>query len=220
MIKGDKAYIIRYVSEDGKYSNYSSIVQKMIHSFEITAPPTTLQHTVNGTKMFSNPYYGIKMNYPSDWEISDFPESSFLPFTTPIITFVSPQENGSNLAALTIGVDSPPSTPFNQYPVRVLNNYKNDNDILNVHATELHPDPHRYVLCHQDDMMSPTYTSNKSESVTDVFIKGKHAVYDINFRIATKSEKYSNYLRTAQEMIDSFNMSNAKVEEAICTIIF
>ena len=215
-VKDNKAYIIRYMADESNYSKYLPIIQSMVNSSEITItkPSETISPSINKTMTYSNPYYGIKLKYPSNWEVSDIPESSFLPLTTPIVTFVSPLENGSNLASITIGLDSPPSTSLDQYPIRALNNYNNNDNILNV-RTKLNPttilSPNKYVLFHQDDMKSPSLKSNpKSENVTDFFVKENNTVYDINFRISTNLADHSDYILAAQEMLNSFEIYNAK----------
>jgi hypothetical protein len=70
---GNKIYYIEFYAESDKFSNYLSIVQRIINSFKIEdkSVNTSLIEETPGFLTYYNATYGINIQYPSSWEITE-----------------------------------------------------------------------------------------------------------------------------------------------------
>jgi hypothetical protein len=111
-IKNDKVYYIGYDAEAEKYPEYLATLQQILDSLEIEADTLilnnankTLQSEDLDDLIYQNTTYGIKMEYPSNWnnyDSTDYTDDR----VTNIVTFYSPIEGLSYmLKSYTMNID-------------------------------------------------------------------------------------------------------------------
>ena len=80
-VKGGKAYILSYYSDEIEYELFLDIAQRIIDSFEITAsPPPTVPTQFS---IYESSRLGIKTLYPSDWMYYDDEDIGLTFFSSP-----------------------------------------------------------------------------------------------------------------------------------------
>jgi hypothetical protein len=99
-MKDNKIYLIGYVAKAEKYSSHLPEVQKMIDSFEILPSNESIRDDYNFLT-YEIPYYGFRIDYPSDWKYRQHPYA-VANFDSPLILFNnvmrSPDVQGNNRA--------------------------------------------------------------------------------------------------------------------------
>ena len=212
-IKGDNVYYITYRQDLGKYSNdyYLQTIEKMIDTFEI-----------NDFLTYENPTFGIKLQYPVDWEKIEEADQYYLEGSNQhsIVSFLLPIENASDrfMENLTISVENlPRNTTFNAYSDETIKKYNATTfDLIESNATTLAGNPaHKVIFEHREGARvgGGGEEGEEEEGQDDSnfkliqiwTIKGDK-VYQIAFQVDLK--RYSEILSIVQKMIDTFEIND------------
>ncbi len=188
MVKGKKGYQIAYTAENATYSAYLSTVQEMIDSFEIYSTVPKISEIKFLT--YENSTYGIKIQYPADWEKVEQKQQFFH------VTFYSP--DSAAVASIYIEVLAP-GTAIDAYTdaiikqVKTLTDFKMDESSS---ATLAGYPAHKIVF-------TDRYDRNLMKEMAIWTIRDNKA-YVIMYHAAM--EQYSDYLPIIQKMIDSLQI--------------
>ena len=174
-------------------------------------------------KTYENPAYGIRVQYPSDWEkvepgqISQ--ESSF----NIIVGFVSPKESVSDTsppAALSIGIhnlsssSSYQNTTLDQYTDVHINAIRREQESLVESTTTTLSAGSNNTLAQK-----VVYVNSQGQEVMQVWTIKENKAYHITY--AADVARYTDYLPLAQKIIDSFEigtMSTQEVQQQMPTV--
>jgi hypothetical protein len=166
-------------------------------------------------KLYEKPTFGIRVQYPSDWEkvepgeISD--ESSF----NIIVGFVSPKESVSDTsppAALSIGIhnlsssSSYQNTTLDQYTDVHVNAIRREQESLIESTTTTLSASNNNTLAHK-----VVYVNSQGQEVMQVWTIKENKAYHITY--AADVARYPDYLPLAQKIIDSFEIGTMSTQE-------
>jgi eukaryotic-like serine/threonine-protein kinase len=160
--------------------------------------------TINPTfSTYENPTYGVKIQYPSNWQKMDF-DGHHGNNSLPIAGFIPPSENDSGLLEnLVIVVKKlhSQSTSLKQFADSLVSSYKSN--LHNFQLIELNPlttpalnSAYKIEYTHSSDMLM-------LKTMVVVTISGGIA-YMISYN--ADSSDFSNYLPIIQKMIDSLQL--------------
>jgi len=158
--------------------------------------------TINPTfSTYENPVYGVKIQYPSNWQKMDF-DRHYSNNSLPIAGFIPPSENDSGLLEnLVIVVKKLHSqnTPLKQFVDSLIPSYKSK--LYNFQLIELNPlttpalnSAYKIEYTHSSDMLML--------KTMEVWTINGGIAYMISYNADTSD--FSNYLPIIQKMIDSF----------------
>jgi hypothetical protein len=158
--------------------------------------------TINPTfSTYENPVYGVKIQYPSNWQKMDFDRHNSNN-SLPIAGFIPPSENDSGLLEnLMIVVKKLHSqnTSLKQFVDSLIPSYKSK--LYNFQLIELNPlttpalnSAYKIEYTHSSDMLML--------KTMEVWTIEGGIAYMISYN--ADSSDFSNYLPTIQKMIDSF----------------
>jgi hypothetical protein len=183
--------------------------QQMMAQKSITIPPqanTTTTTTTSLSLTCENPTYGIRIQYPSDWQKLEFSRRDSLGIA---VIFRSPPENASDtkLENLLIQVGN---LPFQNISLEVLNNANIDNlrnslvdfELVESTATTIAYNP-AYKIIYTD-----TVGQDERKTMQVLSIK-EDKVYLITY--TAEASRYDRYLPTIQKMIDSFRLGDSGI---------
>jgi hypothetical protein len=155
---------------------------------------------------YENPTYGIKIQYPSNWQKMDF-DRHYGNNSLPIAGFIPPSENDSGLLEnLVIVVKKlhSQSTSLKQFADSLVSSYKSN--LHNFQLIELNPlttpalnSAYKIEYTHSSDMLML--------KTMEVWTISGDTVYMISYN--ADSGDFSNYLPVIQKMIDSFATTTA-----------
>ena len=150
---------------------------------------------------YENPTYGVKIQYPSNWQKMDF-DRHYGNNSLPIAGFIPPSENDSGLLEnLLIVVKKLHSqnTPIKQFADSLVSSYKSN--LHNFQLIELNPlttpalnSAYKIEYTHSSDMLML--------KTMEVWTISGGIAYMISYN--ADSSDFSNYLPIIQKMIDSF----------------
>ena len=192
-IKGDKIYRIIFQADAETYSKTLPTAQKMIDSFEIS-----------DFLLYENPTLGIKIQYPADWEQKKVQSDGN-------VTFISPLENHSDMYRDNVIITTKSvlkNITLNDYAstfINELNKNSTDFKIIEEIPTTLAGNTTAYKIVF-------TNTKDGQEhrlKIMVVLAIKNDKIYIIEY--SSEAEAYSNYLATAQKMIDSFEIKTGLV---------
>jgi hypothetical protein len=167
-----------------------------------TTTPSQPNTTTTSFLTYENPTYGIRMQYPSNWERIEFDQGIN---HNVVVIFRSPRENTSDtkLENLIIQVAN---LPFQNISLEELHNANLDNlrnsltdfELIESVATAIAYIPgHKIVYTNKED------DHDKHKTMQVLMIKEDKA-YIITY--TAEAAKYDHYLSTIQKMIDSFRI--------------
>jgi photosystem II reaction center protein PsbP len=160
--------------------------------------------TINPTfSTYENPTYGVKIQYPSNWQKMDF-DGHHGNNSLPIAGFIPPSENDSGLLENLLIVVKKlhyQNTPIEQFADSLVSSYKSN--LHNFQLIELNPlttpalnSAYKIEYTHSSDMLM-------LKTMVVVTISGGIA-YMISYN--ADSSDFSNYLPIIQKMIDSLQL--------------
>jgi YVTN family beta-propeller protein len=215
-ITGGKAYIIQYTTSSAKYSIYLPVAQKMINSFEIistnkvTAPQaSTGQMRPQYFLTYQNSTYGISIHYPSDWKKTQ---------TDYRIEF-TPQSRG----------------PLDETPASLVVEIKKDLAVDNIKtlddfaSAEVEYRKRTEPTINVIEAVGTTLNGSPSYQIVFTYVKGISEMKDTEIltmkngigyllEFIVESPKYSYYLPTVQNMVNSFEIHNSNLTPAGLTL--
>jgi eukaryotic-like serine/threonine-protein kinase len=151
-----------------------------------------------GFLMYENPTYGISMQYPSDWRISESNDH-----TTQIVEFDTP--SAGSLIVTIVKLDKP------NYNLKQFLDEKIQE--LNIYTDQVEESTTNAILANQP-AYSLIYTDTTTwDKVKEVGTIIGDKVYILTY--STNIQNYSTYLEIVDKMIDSFqitNISNSTIE--------
>ena len=161
-------------------------------------------------KVYENPTFAIRMQYPSDWEKVEPGQISYESSFNIIVGFVSPKESVSDTSpppALSIGIQNlsfSQNITLDQYSAAHINFIRQQASVLESNTTTLKGNnnfpAHKIV-----------YINNEGQKIMQVWtIKGDKA-YHITY--AANETRYNDYLPLAQKIIDSFEIGTMSTQE-------
>ena len=193
---------------------------QIIAQKEILSTSSLFSHNSTVTNDFltySNFAYGIKIKYPYGWEqrentgeLINFPADF-------IVEFYSPKEKylSNYPAELSISVSRP--TLLNQYLLHAINDIKANSNLKLIGSHNItianHP---AYKLVYEQAVDTGRNVSIRD--VTKIFVKRSNTLYNITYVTQESSRNYSEYIKTGQKMIDSFEISFARTFNPPITI--
>jgi hypothetical protein len=161
-------------------------------------------------KLYENPTFAIRMQYPSDWEKVEPGQSSQTSNFNIIVGFVSPKESVSDTSpppALSIGIQNLSSSQnitLDQYSAAHINFIRQQASVLESNTINLKGNNN--MLAHKI-----VYINNEGQKIMQVWtIKGDKA-YHITY--AANETRYNDYLPLAQKIIDSFEIGTMSTQE-------
>jgi hypothetical protein len=198
-IKNERLYLIRYFAPPEKYSIYLPIIQKMIDSFEIINPSTKANATKLPNKSnlthsfltYQNSSYGIKIQYPSDWN-KEQPNNA-----NTAVTFVSPANSVVNIWIS----DLLPQTTLANDTTAVINLLKKSLpgfSLTSTESTSAAGSPAKRII------FIAKLAKSDTQGMQIIGIKGKKE-YAITF--TASKDQYPKDLPIIQKMIDSFDIT-------------
>ncbi len=150
---------------------------------------------------YHNVEQGIKIKYPANWERQDLQN----PVTAEVVIFLPAQENDKNTfpTKLVIKVEDLSQRPmaldeYTSSAIWEIRQFLQDANIINsTSATLAHRPAHKIVY-------SGKYQQSNLVTNMEVWALKNNKVYSITY--SAESEKYSESLETAQQMIKSFEI--------------
>jgi serine/threonine-protein kinase len=166
-------------------------------------------------KTYENPAYGIRVQYPSDWEkVEPGQISQEISFII-IVGFVSPKESVSDTsppAALSIGIhnlsssSSYQNTTLDQYTDVHVNAIRREQESLIESTTTTLSASNNNTLAHK-----VVYVNNQGQEVIQVWTIKENKAYHITY--AADVARYPDFLPLAQKIIDSFEIGTISIQE-------
>jgi hypothetical protein len=191
------------------YSPYQQI-RTQITTITTTIAPSQANSTTASSFTYENPIYGIRIQYPSDWEKLEFIQgrSGF----NIIVIFRSPPENTSDakLENLVIQVGNLPSENVSLAEVVSANINSLKQSLIDFELNESttitiagggNP-AHKIVYTEREE-------NNELSKVMQVLMIKSDKIYLITY--IAEQRKYDNYLPTIQNMIDSFEFITPQI---------
>jgi hypothetical protein len=167
-------------------------------------------------KLYENPTFGIRMQYPSDWEKVEPGQISYESSFNIIVGFVSPKESVSDTsppAALSIGIhnlsssSSYQNTTLDQYTDAHINAIRREQESLVESATTtLSAGSNNNTLAHK-----VVYVNSQGQEQMQVWTIKENKAYHITY--AADVARYPDYLPLAQKIIDSFEIGTMSTQE-------
>jgi PsbP-like protein len=167
-------------------------------------------------KLYENPTFGIRMQYPSDWEKVEPGQISHESSFNIIVGFVSPKENVSDTslpAALSIGIhnlsssSSYQNTTLDQYTDAHINAIRREQEsVVESTTTTLSASSNNNTLAHK-----VVYVNSQGQEVMQVWTIKENEAYHITY--AADVARYPDYLPLAQKIIDSFEIGRMSTQE-------
>src|SRR5919112_1302958 len=175
-------------------------------------------------KLYENPTFGIRMQYPSDWEKVEPGQISHESSFNIIVGFVSPKESASDTsppAAISIGIhnlsssSSYQNTTLDQYTDVHINAIRREQEsLVQSTTTTLSAGSNNNTLAHK-----VVYVNSQGQEVMQVWTIKENKAYHITY--AADVARYPDYLPLAQKIIDSFKigtMSTQEVQQQLHTV--
>ena len=164
---------------------------------------TTGQSNSTNFLTYENPFFGIKILYPTSWDKQENASSSSNNSTlNDIVTFSPPLKNSSNIIGkLVVKVDDISDikpTTLAIYAGTIISDLKQDFRVTESNATLAGYPAYKVVYSGLEESVD-------LQAMLVMALKGDK-VYIISY--TAEPEKYSYYLPTVQKMIDSFEILN------------
>jgi hypothetical protein len=188
------------------YNPYQQIMAEIITITPSQGNTTTIT-TSSPFLTYENPTYGIRIQYPSDWQKLEFSRRDSLGIA---VIFRSPPENASDtkLENLLIQVGNLPSQNISLEALNNanINNLKQsliDFELIELNATTLSGNnpAHKVVYTNREG-------EDELKTMQVVSIK-EDKVYLITY--TAEASRYDRYLPTIQKMIDSFRLGDSGI---------
>ena len=167
-------------------------------------------------KLYENPTFGIRMQYPSGWEKVDPGQISHESTFNIIVGFVSPKESASDTsppAAISIGIhnlsssSSYQNTTLDQYTDVHINAVRREQEsLVESTTTTLSAGSNNNTLAHK-----VVYVNSQGQEVMQVWTIKENKAYHITY--AADVARYPDYLPLAQKIIDSFEIGTMSTQE-------
>ena len=167
-------------------------------------------------KLYENPTFGIRMQYPSDWEKVEPGQISHESSFNIIVGFVSPKESASDTsppAAISIGIhnlsssSSYQNTTLDQYTDVHINAIRREQEsLVESTTTTLSTGSNNNTLAHK-----VVYVNSQGQEVMQVWTIKENKAYHITY--AADVARYPDYLPLAQKIIDSFEIGTMSTQE-------
>jgi hypothetical protein len=219
IVVGSSVYYLYILVDADQYSTYLPIIYNMINSFQInnatsTTPSTTTPSTTtpssqvplvpNNMVPYTNPNYGIKMQYPSDWMKNETQDG------TSIVAFSSPETDSKNLfiSKMTLAkVDNPTTLNLDNYLQNEIEFFKTYPLFHNLQILESGTN---YTLGgYPAYKIVGTFTNpdtdNNQEFIDTGIVVGSSVYY---FSIIVDTDQYYTYLPIINDMMNSFQINS------------
>jgi hypothetical protein len=186
------------------------------NSTTISKQQALAQTNDNSTfNLYENPTFGIRIQYPSDWEKVEPGQISHESSFNKIVGFVSPKESVSDTSpppALSIGMhnlsssSSYQNTTLDQYTDVHINAIRREQASLLESTRTILKDSNNNNLAH-----SAVYINNLGQEVMQVWTIKENKAYHITY--AADVARYPDYLPVAQKIIDSLEIGTMSTQE-------
>jgi serine/threonine-protein kinase len=190
--------VIGFVTSTATILVVPKVREPFLLSQSSASSSTLSQEIVNNWSIYAFPTEGIKIKYPENWEKQKIQDS----VTKEMVRFLPPQETNSEQEKLSITVEDLSNKPLtlNEYTNLSINEIKQHTEEANIidsRSATLANRPAHLVV----------YTSNKepySLKKMEIWTLKNNKAYIITY--TAKENKYSQFLKTAKEMIKSFEI--------------
>jgi hypothetical protein len=207
-VKNNRVYVFSYSAPKDRYPMFTDTINEMIDSFTIsdTVPQTTSEVTISDTGKkwltYENQERGIKIDYPSDWDVDEN-----LPGNPDVVFFGSRSDDPSDefIENLAISFQDLSGKPMNQSEYtehRLLTAIKGVTDY------ELLESSDNYTLSSNPAhkrVQTGKYDGFASMKWMEIWTVKNDKAYSLAYM--AEEDKYSKYIDTVNEMIDSFTIT-------------
>jgi hypothetical protein len=214
IVVGSSVYYLYILVDADQYFTYLPIINNMINSFQInnatsTTPSTTTPSSQvplvsNNMVPYTNPHYGIKMLYPSDWIKNDTQNGQIY------AQFDSPDLNSKNLylADFRLGIDNTTANlDLNSYLQNSISSYKSSQAFQNFQVIE--SGTNYNFAGYPAYKLIGIFTDPNSGIIFNTIETGVIVGSSVYYIYAlVESDQYFNYLPIINNIINSFQINN------------
>ena len=194
IVRDGIGYDLVYTSQvENEYEFFLDTAQRMIDSFEITAPPSSELPFPSVPTQFStyeDTDYGVNLLYPSDWIDLGVLGNTTIAFTAP-----------GSLTGFGVRVFEDSSEELQDYINFSMEFLEDSVTGLNILESE-------ETLLDGNDAYRVVYTGAGGSKVMEVWTLKEGIAYDLVY--TSYGDEYDVFLGTAQRMIDSFDITSSR----------